>query len=117
MCAHAYIAAKELVLISILQGYALVGEKTYLVVNERHAGSVICAEQEEGHISTEIHRAGIVFKTCHVEGVCRHDIEFWLLSHRCRVEIRFHVPVVAERCVILRLCPYRKEQRKRNCYI
>ena len=99
--ARAYHAAEKAVLISILHGQTLVGEESYLVVEQRKAHSVVVLQEVKGHVRTHIHRPRIVLEAGKTHSVCSRDVEFLLLADSTRVEIRLQVPVVAERHVIL----------------
>ena len=105
-------SAEQAVLVGVLHGQALVGEQSYLVVEQRHAHAMVVFQEVKGHVRANVHRPRVVLESGEAQCVYRRHVQLLLLSDGAGVEIRFQVPVVAERHVILRAGPRDGEQQQ-----
>ena len=117
MHADAKHAAEERTLQGILHRDALVGEQAYLVVEQLNAGSVESVQEAERGVGADEHRPRVVLEACKLHRVGRRYVEFLLLAHGCRIEIRLHVEIMAECHVILRHGRTHSHGKQNQCYV
>ena len=96
-------AAKEPLLIGILKAYFLMGEEADDIVHHLHAGAVVGLDEVKGHVGTDEHCLGIVFKARQRHVVGTADVQLRILAGCRRIKRRLRRPVMAERRIVLRL--------------
>ena len=72
-------------------------------------------EEYEGHVGARVHGLRVMLESCKVDGISCRDVQLGLFAYGRSIKRRFHVEVVTEGHVVLRMAQ-KRDKRKPEYY-